>query len=95
MQLRRAMSEAVCVGRGSRSADARLRCRKLTVQFDAQGRVRRLDCEGAVKFRRGDVEEASASTARYMRDDARVVLEGGLRSARRLVWRVSVGIFAR
>ena len=38
---------------------------KLTVQFDAQGRVRRLDCEGAVKFRRGDVEEASASTARY------------------------------
>jgi len=73
----RAMSEAVCVGRVRvQRADARLRCRKLTVQFDAQGRVRRLDCEGAVKFRRGDVEEASASTARYTRDDARVVLEG-------------------
>ena len=73
----RAMSEAVCTGRVRVDrGDARLRCRSLTVRFDSAGRVHQLVCEGAVKFRRGDTEEASGSTAKYTRNDARVVLEG-------------------
>jgi lipopolysaccharide transport protein LptA len=73
----RAMAEAVCTGRVRVDrGDARLRCRSLTVRFDEAGRVHQLVCEGAVKFRRGDAEEASGSTALYTRDDARVVLEG-------------------
>ena len=73
----RAMAEAICTGRVRVDrGDARLRCRSLTVRFDQDGRVEQLVCEGAVKFRRGDVEEASGSTAQYTRDDARVVLEG-------------------
>ncbi len=73
----RAMSEAVCTGRVRVDrGDARLRCRSLTVRFDSAGRVHQLVCEGAVKFRRGETEEASGSTAKYTRDDARVVLEG-------------------
>ena len=73
----RAMAEAVCTGRVRVDrGNARLRCRSLTVRFDHEGRVHQLVCEGAVKFRRGDTEEASGSTALYTRDNARVVLEG-------------------
>ncbi len=73
----RAMAKAVCTGRVRVDrGNARLRCRSLTVRFDEAGRVHQLVCEGAVKFRRGDTEEASGSTASYTRDDARVVLQG-------------------
>ena len=73
----RAMSEAVCSGRVQvRRGDARLRCRSLTVRFGDDGRIEQLDCVGAVKFRRGEVEEATGERAAYTRNDAKVVLQG-------------------
>jgi len=73
----RAMAEAVCTGRVRvNRGDARLRCSTLTVRFDKEGKVRSLDCVGAVRFRRGDREEASGKSAHYTAEDARIVLRG-------------------
>ena len=40
------------------------------------GRIDQLDCVGAVKFRRGEAEEATGDRAAYTRNDAKVVLLG-------------------
>jgi lipopolysaccharide transport protein LptA len=73
----RAMAEAVCSGRVQvRRGDARLRCRSLTVRFGEDGRIEQLVCVGAVKFRRGGVEEATGERAAYTRNDAKVILQG-------------------
>ena len=73
----RAMSEAVCSGRvHEKKKKKRLRCRSLTVRFGEDGRIEQLVCVGAVKFRRGEAEEATGERAAYTRNDAKVVLQG-------------------